>query len=66
MSKKTHNKKKKHPYRRYIAWAFALYFLAMLIGFGILQAKVYLENNRTFSVQIENDSMDQRGTWKGL
>lgn len=59
MSKKSHNKKKKHLYRKYITWAFALYFLAMLIGFAVLQVKVYLDNNRTFSVQIKNDSMEE-------
>ena len=59
MGKKHTNKKKSHHYRKFIALAFGVSFLALLAGFGILQFMVYLDNNHEFSIQLENASVEE-------
>ena len=53
------NKKKSHHYRKFIVLAFGISFLVLLAGFGILQFMVYLDNNHAFSIQLENESVEE-------
>lgn len=59
MGKKHKNKKKTHRYRRFIALTFGISFLILLLGFGILELLVYWDNNKAFSLQLKNKSVEE-------
>ena len=53
------NEKKTKKYRKVMAIIFAVSFFLLAAGFGMLQVMVYLDNNREFSVQIKNESVEE-------
>lgn len=59
MGKKRTDKKKTQHYRGWIVLTFGISFLVLVICLGILQLMVYLDNNRAFSLQLENKSVEE-------